>query len=136
MVPEIIENLQQTNIVENESIELLGLQTSENWLVIVVDFPDFPSSDAVGVRQAENILTEQGTRYVSELSGNQSSLSLTVYPEVILLKADLVNMEMTMERKLTTGVTENFCHQTSLKKLLLKQKIQLNGKGLILILME
>ena len=65
MVPEIIENLQQTTVVENEDLVLLGLQEDENWLVIIVDFPDFPSSDAVGVSQAENILNEQGTRYIS-----------------------------------------------------------------------
>ena len=60
MVPEIIENLQQTTVVENEDLVLLGLQEDENWLVIIVDFPDFPSSDAIGVSQAENILNEQG----------------------------------------------------------------------------
>ena len=33
MVPEIIENLQQTTVVENEDLVLLGLQEEENWLV-------------------------------------------------------------------------------------------------------
>jgi len=91
MVPELIENLQQTTVVENEDLVLLGLQEDENWLVIIVDFPDFPSSDAVGVSQAENILNEQGTRYISELSGNQSSLSVTVHPNVIRADGNLAD---------------------------------------------
>lgn len=126
MVPEIIENLQQTTVVENEDLVLLGLQENENWLVIIVDFPDFPSSDAVGVSQAENILNEQGTRYISELSGNQSDLSVTVHPYVIRADGNLADYGNDNGEEIDHGIDGDFLPPNLAEEAVNKAKSEIN----------
>ena len=129
MVPEIIENLQQTTVVENEDLVLLGLQEDENWLVIIVDFPDFPSSDAVGVSQAENILNEQGTRYISELSGNQSTLSVTVHPDVIRADGNLADYGNDNGEEIDHGTDGEFLPPSLAEEAVIKAKSELNWEN-------
>ena len=83
LIPELIDGIRPTTIIENEEVTLLGLQEEEEWLVIVVDFPDYPSSDSIGINQAENILNEQAVRYIDEMSGGNSILNITVHETVI-----------------------------------------------------
>ena len=126
MVPEIIENLQQTTVVEKEDLVLLGLQEDENWLVIIVDFPDFPSSDAIGVSQAENILNEQGTRYISELSGNQSALSVTVHPDVIRADGNLADYGNDNGEEIDHGTDGEFLPPSLAEEAVNKAKSEIN----------
>lgn len=126
MVPEIIENFQQTTVVENEDLVLLGLQEDENWLVIIVDFPDFPSSDAIGVSQAENILNEQGTRYISELTGNQSALSVTVHPDVIRADGNLADYGNDNGEEIDHGTDGEFLPPSLAEEAVNKAKSEIN----------
>lgn len=91
LVPELIEDFRPITIIENEELSLLGLQEQEEWLVIVVDFPDHPSTESIGVSQAENILNEQATRYIDEMSGGKSVLNITVHDSVIRADGNLAD---------------------------------------------
>ena len=91
LIPELIDEIRPITIIENEEVYLLGLQEEEEWLVIVVDFPDYPSSDSVGINQAENILNEQAVRYIDEMSGGQSILNITVHETVIRANGNLAD---------------------------------------------
>ena len=91
LIPELIDEIRPTTIIENEEVYLLGLQEEEEWLVIVVDFPDYPSSDSIGINQAENILNEQAVRYIDEMSGSKSVLNITVHESVIRANGNLAD---------------------------------------------
>ena len=91
LIPELIDEIRPTTIIENEEVHLLGLQEEEEWLVIVVDFPDYPSTDSVGINQAENILNEQAVRYIDEMSGGKSILNITVHEKVITANGNLAD---------------------------------------------
>ena len=91
LIPELIDGIRPTAIIENEGVTLLGLQEEEEWLVIVVDFPDYPSSDSIGINQAENILNEQAVRYIDEMSGGNSILNITVHETVIRANGNLAD---------------------------------------------
>ncbi|DAC51513.1 MAG TPA: hypothetical protein HA340_01685 [Candidatus Thalassarchaeaceae archaeon] len=72
-----------TEDVEN-SAPIVPLQPDERWLVVVVDFPNAPENGFRNVEKAEIMLT--GTKgaddYISQTSGGQSTLTVTILPTV------------------------------------------------------
>ncbi len=67
-----------------DDAELVQLQPNERWLVIVIDFPTAPEGPTRNVERANTILTgaSGGDDYISQLSGEQSSLTVDVLPAV------------------------------------------------------
>ncbi|MCS5582219.1 MAG: M6 family metalloprotease domain-containing protein, partial [Pseudomonadales bacterium] len=70
---------------DSHSMEVLGLQSEEEWLVVIVDFDENPSAPGLDVNQATSMLT--GTNglatYLEQLSSGKVELNLTIYPTVI-----------------------------------------------------
>ena len=86
MNPETVSSwIDDTSSSDSDDHSLIGLQTSEKWLVIVVDFEEHPAAPGLDVKQAENMLT--GTNgvqeYLEQLSGGTVQLNLTIYQEVV-----------------------------------------------------
>ena len=67
-----------------DDAELVQLQPNERWLVIVIDFPTAPVGPTRNIERANTILTgvSGGDDYISQLSGEQSSLTVDVLPDV------------------------------------------------------
>ena len=67
-----------------DDADLVQLQSNERWLVIVIDFPSAPESPTRNVERANTILTgaSGGDDFISQLSGEQSSLTVDVLPAV------------------------------------------------------
>ncbi len=67
-----------------DDAELVQLQPNERWLVIVIDFPTAPEGPTRNTERANTILTgaSGGDDYISQLSGEQSSLTVDVLPTV------------------------------------------------------
>lgn len=59
------------------------LQDDEHWMVIVVDFEGNEAGNAWGTGEAENLLEQAVIPYIEQLSGNSSTLDITVHPNVI-----------------------------------------------------
>ena len=59
------------------------LQDDEHWMVIVVDFEGNEAGNVWGTEEAENLLEQAVIPYIEQLSGNSSTLDITVYPNVI-----------------------------------------------------
>ncbi len=79
----------QRFIVEEEREPLLGLQEQEHWLVVVVDFPDHPVSDAWGPEEAERLLDQAAIPYIDQLSASSSNLTIEVHPTVVRAASNL-----------------------------------------------
>ena len=74
----------ERNFIENSSTEeLVGLQQNESWLVLIVDFESNPANGNWGADEARNLLNTSASDYFHQVSGNRTTVSLTVYPEVI-----------------------------------------------------
>lgn len=73
----------QLIVPPSEDERLLGLQTNEHWLVVVVDFESSPSSNGWGTDDAQNLLNQAAAPYVEQLSGGASTLTIHVHPDVI-----------------------------------------------------
>ena len=67
-----------------EAPPLVGMQSDERWLVVVVDFPNFPENSFRNVEKAEVILSGSNGAddYIDQASAGTSSLSVTVVPAV------------------------------------------------------
>ena len=59
------------------------LQDDEHWMVIVVDFEGNEAGNVWGTEEAENLLEQAVIPYIEQLSGNSSTLDITVHPNVI-----------------------------------------------------
>ena len=80
----------ERNFIENSSTEeLVGLQQNESWLVLIVDFESNPANGNWGADEARNLLNTSASDYFHQVSGNRTTVSLTVYPEVIRANNDL-----------------------------------------------
>jgi len=80
---------QRIIIEEGEEEALLGLQSNEHWLVVVVDFPDHPASDAWGPVEAQTLLEQAAKPYIDQISGGASTLTLEVHPTVVRASSNL-----------------------------------------------
>ena len=81
--PETIETLLQDVVTPDEQsddIPLVGLQDEENWLVVIIEFPQLPTGPGKDIERVESILTgiDGADDYISEMSGGTSSLSVTI----------------------------------------------------------
>jgi M6 family metalloprotease-like protein len=77
---EVIDDWVRENQITPESEEeaLLGVQSNEHWLVIVVEFPDQKANDAWGISQAQNMMDDTASSYIGQLTNNSSELTITV----------------------------------------------------------
>ncbi len=81
--PETIETLLQDVVSPEEKsddIPLVGLQDEENWLVVIIEFPQLPTGPGKDIERVESILTgiDGADDYISEMSGGTASLSVTI----------------------------------------------------------
>ncbi|MBD18526.1 MAG: hypothetical protein CMB13_02685 [Euryarchaeota archaeon] len=81
--PETIETLLQDVVTPDEQsvdIPLVGLQDEENWLVVIIEFPQLPTGPGKDIERVESILTgiDGADDYISEMSGGIASLSVTI----------------------------------------------------------
>ena len=68
---------------QQEEVPLVPLQDDEHWLVVVVDFEQSPASDGWGTEEAATLMEQAVVPYVEQLSGNASSLEITLHTEVV-----------------------------------------------------
>lgn len=73
----------QLTVEGEDTIELVQLQNQEHWFVVVVDFDASPASNGWGITEAETLMEQAVIPYVEQLSGNLSTLDITLHPEVI-----------------------------------------------------
>ena len=80
--PDVIDDWIEAEIAEptDESFDLVELQSDEQWLVLMVQFPD----RAFSQNKAESILLGEGsaTSYIEQMSGGASTLMVTMYGDV------------------------------------------------------
>lgn len=81
--------IERSFIENSDTEELVGLQQNESWLVLIVDFESNPSDGIWGADEARNLLNTSASDYFHQVSGNRTTVSLTVYPEVIRANNDL-----------------------------------------------
>ena len=81
--------VQQVITANEDHPDLLGLQTNETWFVVVVDFPDFPATEAWGIDEAENLVTQSAVDYLDQLSGGTTEIDVVVYEEVVRATSNL-----------------------------------------------
>ena len=81
--------VQQVVTANEDHSDLLGLQTNETWLVVVVDFPDYPSTEAWGVEEAENLVTQSASEYLDQLSGGTTQFQVLVHQDVVRASSNL-----------------------------------------------
>ena len=74
---------QQFVIDEQADTPLVGLQSDEEWLVILVDFSDHPATEAWGIDEAENLLQQAAVPYIDQLSSGTSTLSIHVHSAIV-----------------------------------------------------
>ena len=81
--------VQQVITANEDHPDLLGLQTNETWFVVVVDFPDFPATEAWGIDEAENLVTQSAVDYLDQLSGGTTEIDVIVHEEVVRATSNL-----------------------------------------------
>ncbi|MCH1442467.1 MAG: immune inhibitor A, partial [Candidatus Poseidoniaceae archaeon] len=81
--------VQQVITANEDHPDLLGLQTNETWFVVVVDFPDFPATEAWGIDEAENLVTQSAVDYLDQLSGGTTEIDVVVHEEVVRATSNL-----------------------------------------------
>ena len=74
---------QRQIVVSSEDPPLLGIQTQESWLVVVVDFEAHPSTNGWGIEEAERLLEQAAVPYIRQMTANETILDIVVYPDVI-----------------------------------------------------
>ena len=70
---------------DSHSAEVIGLQSKEEWLLVIVDFDENPSAPGLDVNQATSMLTGTSglAAYLEQLSSGKVELNLTIHPTVI-----------------------------------------------------
>ena len=71
--------------------ELVALQDDERWMVVVVDFEDHTANNGWGPAEAVTLLEQAVVPYVEQVSGNSSTLTLTVHPNVVRASNNLAS---------------------------------------------
>jgi M6 family metalloprotease-like protein len=74
---------EQLIVTPAEEEALLGLQPSERWLVVVVEFDGHPASNGWGIDEAKTLLNQAAVPYLEQVSGGTTTLTIHVHPEVI-----------------------------------------------------
>lgn len=73
----------QLVVEDDEETVLVPLQDEERWLVVVVDFEESKATSGWGPDEAENLLRQAVVPYIEQLSGNVSTLDITLHPTVV-----------------------------------------------------
>ena len=68
--------------IEKDEIELLGMQETEHWPVLIVDF-DAGNSNW-GSDEANDILIPRASEYVHQLSSSSTNLNIDVYSSITI----------------------------------------------------
>lgn len=75
--------VEQLIVDSTEQSVQVPLQNDEHWMVVIVDFEGHEAGNAWGPSEAENLLEQAVVPYIEQVSGNSSTLSITVYPNVV-----------------------------------------------------
>jgi len=85
--PEVVSEWFEDVISQTEprTTQVIGLQSEEQWLVVIVDFAENPAAPGLDVKQATSILTGSNglAAYLDQLSAGRVNLNLTIHPAVI-----------------------------------------------------
>ena len=73
------------NIEDDEKIHLVGLQQSESWLVIMIDFAHDPLQSSQ-VDETNQLLRNNVPQYFSQATGEEISINIDIYPQVVRAK--------------------------------------------------
>ena len=81
--PELIEDVMDSNIVIDSEVEnekLLGIQSNEHWLVLIVEFDGHPSGVGKNAEHAQTLLmgVDGADDYIDQATASHSSLQITV----------------------------------------------------------
>lgn len=77
--------VEENQVQPNESdADLLGIQTNEQWLVLVTEFPDDRASEAWGTSQAQLMLDDVARSYIEQLTDQKTELTVLVHPKISL----------------------------------------------------
>ena len=79
----------QLVVTAEEEGPLVQLQAQERWLVVVVDFEQSPASEGWGIEEARTLMQQAVVPYVEQLSGNVSTLEITLHPNVVRASMDM-----------------------------------------------
>ena len=85
--PEYVENVLNSNIIvdtESEKNDLLGIQSNEHWLVMIIEFDGLPSGPGKDAERAEIVLmgVNGADDYLEQTTASQSSLEITIVDTV------------------------------------------------------
>ncbi len=85
--PEYIENVLNSNIIvdtDTENIDLLGIQSNEHWLVMIIEFEGLPAGPGKDADRAEVVLmgVNGADDYLEQVTASQSSLEITIVDSV------------------------------------------------------
>ena len=85
--PELIEDVMDVNVVINsddDNDELLGIQSDEHWLVLIVEFDGLPSGAGKDAERAEALLmgVNGADDYLEQATASHTSLQITVFDNV------------------------------------------------------
>ncbi len=85
--PEYIENVLNSNIIvdsDDEKTDLLGIQTNEHWLVMIIEFEGLPSGPGKDAERAEAVLmgVNGADDYLEQATASQSSLEITIVDSI------------------------------------------------------
>jgi len=71
-------------VIANEDSPIIGMQTEEDWLVVVVDFDESPATTGKDVAAAERLMTSSTgvSAYFSDMTAARTTLNATVHPTV------------------------------------------------------
>ena len=71
-------------VVEDDAeTVLVPLQDREHWMVVVVEFEESQANAGWGPEEAETLMRQAVVPYIEQLSGNESTLEITLHPTVV-----------------------------------------------------
>lgn len=73
-------------IIKNEEGPLVGIQTDENWLVVLIDFPDQDELADCNQQRASNMLDVAANNHLSQTNGEDVNLRITYHDLIIPTK--------------------------------------------------
>ena len=85
---EIVENWidEQRNTSPENTNSLIGLQSKESWIVVMVDFSDHPASDGDEPSTAAGIIRDVANPFLNQTSGAEIEFDVIFYDQVIRAK--------------------------------------------------
>ena len=101
--PEYIENVLNSNIIvdsDDEKTDLLGIQTNEHWLVMIIEFEGLPSGPGKDAERAEAVLmgVNGADDYLEQATASQSSLEITIVDSIYSAPVSYTHLTLPTKR--------------------------------------